>query len=175
MKIAEVYIHETSVVESKTIGPGSKIWHFSHVRAGAEIGKNCVLGQNTYVAPTVVIGDGCKIQNNVSIYDGVTLGQNVFVGPSVVFTNVTTPRAHVDRSDAFEETVVKTGASIGANATILAGNIIGEYALVGAGAVVTSDVPDFACVVGNPARQIGMVCTCGELLNDGSCDRCSNA
>ena len=157
--------HDTAIVsDDADIGADTSIWHWSHVRGGATIGRQCTLGQNVYVAPTAVVGDGVKIQNNVSIYDGVVLEDHVFCGPSAVFTNVTTPRAHVDRSDYFEQTLVKKGATIGANATILCGLTLGEYAFVGAGSVVTDDVKAYATVVGNPARQIGWSCRCGARL-----------
>jgi UDP-2-acetamido-3-amino-2,3-dideoxy-glucuronate N-acetyltransferase len=145
------------------IGPGTKIWHFVHVMPGAVVGERCVIGQGCFVG-NVRIGAGCKIQNNVSIYGGVTLEDDVFVGPSCVFTNVLHPRAHVERKAEFAPTLVKQGASLGANATIVAGVTIGRFALIGAGAVITDDVPDHAIVVGNPARRIGWACSCGETL-----------
>ena len=144
------------------IGPGTKIWHFSHILKDCRIGENCNIGQNVVIGPEVTIGRGCKIQNNVSVYQGVTLEDDVFCGPSMVFTNVFNPRAHIRRMDEVRPTLVKTGASIGANATIVCGTTIGRYAFVGAGAVVTKDVPDYALVVGNPARQIGWMCSCGD-------------
>lgn len=160
-----VKIHETAIVDrGAKIGAGTAVWHWTHVREGAQIGQDCVLGQNVYVAPTVVIGRGVKIQNNVSIYDGVTLEDDVFCGPSAVFTNVRTPRSHVDRSSAFEPTLVKRGATIGANATVVCGVTIGEYAFVGAGAVVTHDVTPYSRVLGSPARHAGWSCRCGVSL-----------
>lgn len=161
----DVSIHPTAVIDSGvTIGKGSKIWHFSHVLGGVTIGENCVLGQNVVAGPNVTIGDRCKIQNNVSLYDGVRLADGVFCGPSCVFTNVVTPRAEYERKSEFLETPVGRGATIGANATIVCGNRIGAYALVAAGAVVTSDVPAHALVMGVPARQTGWVSHAGRKL-----------
>jgi len=173
----EYYVHPTAVIDQPCeIGEGSKIWHFSHVMANARIGKHCVLGQNVHIGPHVVIGDGVRIQNNVSVYSGVVLEDDVFCGPSCVFTNVVNPRSHVSRKEEFKSTLVRRGASIGANATIVCGNEIGAYAFVGAGAVVTRDVPDYALVVGNPARVVGWMCQCGEKLNlinkAAACGRC---
>ena len=162
---ASYYVHPTAVIEaSAEIGAGTKIWHFCHVLAQTRIGANCVLGQNVMAGPSVSIGSGCRIQNNVSIYKGVTLEDDVFCGPSMVFTNVVTPRAHVERKTEFGPTLVKRGATIGANATILCGTVIGRYAMVGAGAVVTRNVADHALVVGNPARRVGWVSAAGERL-----------
>jgi len=164
----EVFIHHTSVVDAGAeIGAGSKIWHFSHICSGAIIGKNCKLGQNVYIGGKVVIGNNVKIQNNVSVYDGVILEDNVFCGPSMVFTNVHTPRCEIIRNDmsAYRKTLVKCGATIGANVTIVCGVTIGEYAFIGAGAVITKDVPAFALVFGNPGRQSGWACKCGARLN----------
>ncbi len=159
------WAHPTAAIDRPArIGANTKIWHFCHVMSGARIGARCVLGQNVFVAATAEIGDGCRIQNNVSIYDGVRLGPDVFVGPSVVFTNVRTPRAFVDRKAAFELTVVERGASIGANATVLCGTTIGAYAFVAAGAVVTRDVPAHAVVSGVPARRAGWTCRCGATM-----------
>jgi len=159
------WAHPTAVVEAPAdIGAGTKIWHFCHVMPGARIGAGCVLGQNVFVGGRAALGDGCHIQNNVSIYDGVTLAAEVFVGPSAVFTNVRTPRALVDRKQAFAPTLVGRGATIGANATILCGTTVGECALVGAGAVVTRDVAPFALVTGVPARRVGWACRCGVPL-----------
>tara|TARA_Y100000588_G_scaffold43206_1_gene41112 strand:- start:17 stop:586 length:570 start_codon:yes stop_codon:yes gene_type:complete len=159
------FVHDSAVVDDGVaIGVGSKIWHFCHVLGGSRIGAGCVLGQNVMVGPDVDIGDGCKLQNNVSVYKGVTLEADVFCGPSCVFTNVLTPRSFVERKDEFEPTLVCQGASIGANATILCGTTVGQYAMIGAGAVVTRDVPDHALVVGNPSRQIGWVSRTGERL-----------
>lgn len=164
-------IHPTAIIDAPVdIGDGVSIWHFCHVSKGTQIGKDCVLGQNVTVGPDVRIGDGCKIQNNVSIYRGVTLEDQVFVGPSVVFTNVINPRAFIPRMAELRTTIVHTGASLGANSTIVCGVSIGRYAMVGAGAVVTRDVPNFAVVYGNPARVHGWVCRCGvrlaELMQD---------
>lgn len=162
-------VHPTACIDDPCeIGEGTKIWHFSHVLKDSRIGRDCSIGQNVVIGPNVTIGDGCKIQNNVSVYDGVTLEDNVFCGPSMVFTNVVNPRAEISRRDAFADTLVRTGATIGANATVVCGVEIGRYAFIGAGAVVTRDVPDFALMVGNPARQAGSMCVCGERLPDGA-------
>jgi len=151
-------IHETAVIDpGAEIGEGTRVWHFCHLMPGARVGRNCVLGQNVFVDNNVSVGDGCKVQNNVSIYNGVQLEEEVFIGPSVVFTNVINPRAFIERKHEFKPTLIERGASIGANATIVCGIRIGAYALIGAGAVVTRDVPAFAKMVGNPARQIGWV------------------
>jgi UDP-2-acetamido-3-amino-2,3-dideoxy-glucuronate N-acetyltransferase len=156
--------HPTSVIDDKTqIGDYTKIWHYSHVSTGVKIGRWCILGQNTYIGKNVIVGDNVKIQNNVSIYEGVTIEDDVFIGPSVVFTNVINPRSFIERKDEFKPTLVKQGASIGANATILCGVTVGEYAMVGAGAVVTKDVPDYTIVVGNPAKKIGVTNQEGDL------------
>jgi UDP-2-acetamido-3-amino-2,3-dideoxy-glucuronate N-acetyltransferase len=167
-------VHPSAIVDDgAVVGDDTKIWHFCHVSRGARIGKGCVLGQNVYVASTARIGDGVRVQNNVSIYDGVFLDADVFVGPSAVFTNVVRPRANVSRKDEYAETRVGRGATIGANATIVCGTQIGDYAFVGAGAVVTREVAAHAIVVGNPARQHGWACRCGERLPDsGTCSRC---
>lgn len=158
-------IHATAIIDDgATVGPGTRVWHWTHVCANAQIGADCVLGQNVYVGPGVRVGARCKIQNNVSVYEGVDLEDDVFVGPSAVFTNVRNPRAHVSRRDAFERTIVRRGATIGANATILCGREIGSFSFVGAGAVVTADVVPHSLVVGTPARHRGWVCTCGERL-----------
>ena len=160
-----IFIHESSYVdEGAVIGDGTKIWHFSHVLSGAQIGERCSLGQNVNVGSRAVIGNGVKIQNNVSIYDDVIIEDDVFCGPSCVFTNVINPRAFVERKDEYKKTVVKKGASIGANATIVCGVTIGEYALVGAGAVVTKDVPPYALVYGSPARVMGKVDRDGNIV-----------
>ena len=162
-----VFIHETALVDDGVeIGAGAKIWHFVHVLTGSKIGAGSNLGQNVMVGPHVTVGAGCKIQNNVSVYKGVTLEDDVFCGPSCVFTNVLTPRAFVERKDEFAPTLVRKGATIGANATIVCGNTIGAYAMIGAGAVVTKDVADHALVVGNPARRIGWVSRSGDRLGD---------
>lgn len=161
-----VFKHASAVVDQGAkIGLGSRIWHFSHVCAGAEIGSGVSLGQNVFVGNKVRIGDHCKIQNNVSVYDNVTLNEGVFCGPSVVFTNVHNPRALVERKDQFLDTLVKRGATLGANCTIVCGVTIGAFAFIGAGSVVTKDVPDFALIVGIPGRQIGWMSAYGERLN----------
>jgi UDP-2-acetamido-3-amino-2,3-dideoxy-glucuronate N-acetyltransferase len=159
------FVHETAVVDANvTIGEKTKIWHFTHVLGNSRIGARCSIGQNASIGPDVTIGNGCKIQNNVSVYKNVTLEDDVFCGPSMVFTNVLTPRAFIERKDEFGDTLVKKGATIGANATIVCGHTIGEFAMVGAGAVVTKDVPAYALVVGNPARRIGWVSRAGDRL-----------
>ena len=159
------FVHSSAIVaDGAVIGAGSKIWHFCHVMAKARLGERCVLGQNVMIGPDVVIGDGCKLQNNVAVYTGVTLEDEVFCGPSCVFTNVLTPRAFVERKAEFLPTLVKRGATIGANATIICGVTIGCYAMVGAGAVVTRDVRDYALVIGNPARERGWVSRTGDVL-----------
>lgn len=163
----DAFVHESAYIdEPSTIGANTKIWHFCHILANTHIGDNCVLGQNVVVGPNVKVGNDCKIQNNVSLYKGVELADGVFCGPSCVFTNVLTPRAQVERKDEFGATPVGRGATIGANATIVCGHRIGEYAMVAAGAVVTKDVPPFALVAGVPARQIGWVSKAGERLDD---------
>lgn len=163
----EYFVHESSCVDQPCeIGEGTKVWHFCHIMAGAKIGRRCVLGQNVMVGPGVVIGDGVKVQNNVSLYTGVVLEDDVFIGPSAVFTNVMTPRSHVSRKHEFQQTLVRRGATIGANATVVCGVVIGRYAFVGAGAVVTRDVPDHALVYGNRARRRGWMCECGVRLPD---------
>lgn len=170
----EIFVHPTAIVEEPVkIGPGTKIWHFSHVMTGAHIGAGCILGQNVFVASTVKVGDHVKIQNNVSLYDGVELEADVFCGPSVVFTNVTNPRSFVPRRQTFKKTLVQRGATLGANATILCGITIGCYAFIGAGSVVTKDVPNCALVYGNPARLKGWICQCGiKLKKHGRCWIC---
>jgi UDP-2-acetamido-3-amino-2,3-dideoxy-glucuronate N-acetyltransferase len=158
-------VHESTYVNAGAkIGAGTRIWHFSNILGGVVIGRDCVISQNVMIGPDVVVGDNCKIQNNVSLYKGVVLEDGVFCGPSCVFTNVNTPRAEISRKHVFLETRVGRGATIGANATIVCGNRIGQYALIGAGAVVTKPVPDHALVVGNPARQRGWVSHAGEIL-----------
>lgn len=162
----EYFIHPSSYVdEGCSIGKGTKIWHFSHIMSSCKIGERCNIGQNVVISPGVKLGNGCKIQNNVSIYTGVECEDDVFLGPSCVFTNVINPRAFIERKSEYRKTVVKKGASIGANATIVCGHDIGRYAFVGAGAVVTKNVPDYAMVYGSPARVQGYVCKCGEKLS----------
>ena len=162
------FIHPSSFIDDQVIiGHETKIWHFSHILGETKIGNKCVIGQNVMIGPNVEIGDGCKIQNNVALYKGVRLEDDVFCGPSCVFTNVLTPRAHVERKDEFEQTCVNRGATIGANATIVCGNTLGKYCMVSAGAVVTKDVLDFALVVGVPAKQVGWVSRSGVRLSDG--------
>jgi UDP-2-acetamido-3-amino-2,3-dideoxy-glucuronate N-acetyltransferase len=169
MIAADCFVHESSYVdEGCEIGTGTKIWHFSHVMAGARIGRGCNIGQNVVVSPGVVIGDNVKIQNNVSVYTGVILEDDVFCGPSMVFTNVVNPRSHVSRKDEYRQTLVRRGASLGANSTIVCGHTIGRYAFVAAGAVITKDVPDYGLAVGNPARLTGWICACGLKLTAGS-------
>jgi UDP-2-acetamido-3-amino-2,3-dideoxy-glucuronate N-acetyltransferase len=163
----QYFIHPTAVIDDNVaIGKGTKIWHFSHILPGSKIGENCNIGQNVVIGPEVTIGKGCKIQNNVSIYKGITLEDEVFCGPSVVFTNVFNPRAHIRRMGELRRTLVKKGATLGANCTIICGCTIGRHAFVGAGSVVTKDIPDHALVVGNYARRVGWMCQCGEKLND---------
>lgn len=166
MNTKKFFAHETAVIDDGcAIGEGTKIWHFSHIMTNAQIGENCNIGQNVVVSPNVVLGKNVKVQNNVSIYSGVTCEDDVFLGPSMVFTNVINPRSAVVRRGEYLKTVVKKGASIGANATIVCGNNIGEYALIGAGAVVTKPVKPFALVVGNPSKQIGWISEFGHRLN----------
>jgi UDP-2-acetamido-3-amino-2,3-dideoxy-glucuronate N-acetyltransferase len=161
----DYFAHETVVIdEGCKIGKGTKIWHFSHIMTGAEIGENCNIGQNVVVSPGVKLGENVKVQNNVSIYTGVICDDDVFLGPSMVFTNVINPRSQIIRRDNYETTIVEKGASVGANSTIICGNIIGRYAFVGAGAVVTKDVKPYALVVGNPARQTGWMSEYGHKL-----------
>jgi UDP-2-acetamido-3-amino-2,3-dideoxy-glucuronate N-acetyltransferase len=165
----EYFAHETTVIDDGcTIGSGTKIWHFSHIMPGCEIGENCNIGQNVVISPDVVLGSNVKVQNNVSIYTGVICEDDVFLGPSMVFTNVINPRSAVIRKDEYARTLVKKGASIGANATIVCGHDIGSFAFIGAGAVVTKEVPDYALVVGNPARQIGWMSEFGHRLKFGA-------
>jgi UDP-2-acetamido-3-amino-2,3-dideoxy-glucuronate N-acetyltransferase len=175
------FVHQSSYVDEPCeIGDGTKIWHFSHVMANSKIGRGCNIGQNVVISPQVRIGDNVKIQNNVSVYTGVELEDDVFCGPSMVFTNVINPRSEIVRRDEYRRTLVKKGASIGANATVVCGHTIGRYAFIGAGAVVTRDVPDFGLVVGNPGRVVGWMCRCGVKLGLGvagpdetaSCEAC---
>jgi UDP-2-acetamido-3-amino-2,3-dideoxy-glucuronate N-acetyltransferase len=182
------FVHSSSFVDDGvTIGAGSKIWHFCHVLSASTIGEHCIIGQNCMIGPDVTIGNRCKLQNNVSIYKGVTLEDNVFCGPSCVFTNVYNPRAFIERKTEFRPTLVKSGATIGANATIICGTTIGRYAIIAAGAVVKADVPDYAIVAGVPAGKVGWACKCGTTLKfDGKmvaaegkapktlCDFCGN-
>ncbi|HET6892070.1 MAG TPA: acyltransferase [Pyrinomonadaceae bacterium] len=176
----EYIAHPSAVVdEGAQIGPGTRIWHWTHICAGAKIGERCTLGQNVFVGNRVIIGNNVKVQNNVSIYDNVTLEDDVFCGPSMVFTNVINPRSHVPRKNEFKSTLVKIGATIGANATVLCGNTIGRYAMIAAGAVVTRDVVDYALMMGVPAVRRGWACQCGEILpasmrESVSCGRCEN-
>ncbi|MCM8815474.1 MAG: N-acetyltransferase [Candidatus Omnitrophica bacterium] len=163
--MSDYFVHHSSFVDDNVvIGKGTKIWHFCHILSNTKIGENCVLGQNVMVGPSVTIGNNCKIQNNVSIYMGVILEDDVFCGPSCVFTNVINPRAFIERKHEFKQTLVKKGATIGANATIICGNTIGSYAFVGAGAVVSKSIRNYALAVGIPARQVGWVCKCGTTL-----------
>jgi UDP-2-acetamido-3-amino-2,3-dideoxy-glucuronate N-acetyltransferase len=162
----DFFVHESSYVDQPCeIGPDTKIWHFSHIMKDCRIGSHCNIGQNVVVSPGVVIGNNVKIQNNVSVYTGVILEDDVFCGPSMVFTNVINPRSHVTRKDEYKTTLVRRGASIGANCTIVCGTTIGQYAFIGAGSVVTRDVPDYALLYGNPARQHGWMCNCGVRLD----------
>ncbi|MFN0034532.1 MAG: acyltransferase [Saprospiraceae bacterium] len=168
------FSHPSAIIDDGAqIGEGTRIWHFCHVSAQSVLGQNCVLGQNVFVANGVTLGNGVKVQNNVSIYTGVTCEDDVFLGPSMVFTNVVNPRSFVERKTEFRPTLVKQGASIGANATILCGVTLGRYCMVGAGAVVTKDVPDFALVAGVPAKQIGWVSRLGHRLQPDSDDKAS--
>ena len=159
------YVHPSSYIdEDCQIGDGTTIWHFCHVMKGCRIGKKCNLGQNVVISPGVIVGDNVRIQNNVSVYTGVIIEDDVFLGPSCVFTNVINPRSFISRKNEYKETVLKKGCSLGANCTIVCGHIVGRYALIGAGAVVTKDVPDYAVIVGNPGRIKGYICECGESL-----------
>ena len=171
---SDVFIHPTAIVDDKVqIGKGTKIWHFSHILSGSKIGENCNIGQNVVIGPDAVIGNKCKIQNNVSVYKGVILEDGVFCGPSMVFTNIFNPRAEIGKMNQVRPTLVKKGATLGANCTIVCGHTIGSYAFIGAGAVVTKDVPNHALMVGNPAKQIGWMCECGEKLDDNNkCSSC---
>ena len=178
----DYFAHETACIDDGAkIGAGTRIWHFSHIMPDTRLGKNCNLGQNVVVSPGCVIGDNVKIQNNVSIYTGVVIEDDVFCGPSMVFTNVVNPRSHIERKSEYKTTLVRRGATIGANATVVCGNTLGRYCFIGAGSVVTRDVPDFALVVGNPGRVRGYVCSCGVKLGltsdtdvdeEGRCEAC---
>jgi len=174
----DYFVHESSYIDEPCkIGKGTKIWHFSHIMKDSEIGEYCNIGQNVVISPGVKLGHGVKIQNNVSVYTGVICEDHVFLGPSCVFTNVINPRAFVERKDEYKTTLIKKGASIGANATVVCGATIGKYALVGAGAVVTKDVKDYCIVAGNPAKIIGYICECGEKIrfenNSAKCVHCN--
>lgn len=178
MSDKKYFVHESSYVDEPCqIGEGTKIWHFSHIMKNSVIGERCNIGQNVVISPDVILGNNVKVQNNVSVYTGVICEDDVFLGPSCVFTNVINPRSFIERKEEYKKTVVKKGASIGANATIVCGYNIGRYAFVGAGTVVTKDIPDYALVVGNPARIIGYVCKCGNRLekreNDYICRSCN--
>jgi UDP-2-acetamido-3-amino-2,3-dideoxy-glucuronate N-acetyltransferase len=170
--IPNVFIHESSYIETKEISEGTKIWHFCHIMKNVKIGKNCSIGQNCVIGPNVTIGNGCKIQNNISIFEGVTLEDNVFVGPNVSFTNVINPRAFISRKDQFMSTLIKEGASLGSNSTIVCGNIIGKYSFVGAGCLINRDIVDYEMVVGNPQRHLDWICECGIRLKKFSCISC---
>ncbi len=176
----EYFVHPTAVVdEAVKIGEGTKIWHFTHIMPGARIGENCIIGQNVFIGAGAVLGDNIKVQNNVSIYDGVILEDDVFCGPSMVFTNVFNPRSFISRRREFQKTLVLRGATIGANVTIVCGNTIGQYAFIGAGSVVTKDVPDYALVYGNPGKVKGWVCQCAEEIafrsGKASCKTCGKS
>lgn len=165
--MADYFVHESSYVDDDVeIGEDTKIWHFCHVQKGARLGRNCSLGQNVNIGSNVKIGDGVRIQNNVSVYEGVEIEDNVFCGPSCVFTNVATPRAHFPVHGVYAKTLIKEGASLGANSTVVCGHTVGRSALIAAGAVVTKDVKDFALMAGVPARQVGWVCECGRRLGE---------
>jgi UDP-2-acetamido-3-amino-2,3-dideoxy-glucuronate N-acetyltransferase len=166
--MADYFAHESCYIDDGCqIGEDTKIWHFSHVMPRARIGRRCNIGQNVVIAADVIVGDNVKIQNNVSVYTGVTLEDDVFCGPSMVFTNVINPRSAISRKDEYRPTLVRRGATLGANSTILCGHTVGRHALVGAGTVVTRDVPDYALVIGNPGRVVGWVCVCGVKVAAG--------
>lgn len=175
----DYFVHESSYIDDNVkIGKGTKIWHFSHIMSDAIIGENCNIGQNVVISPGVILGNGVKVQNNISIYSGVICEDNVFLGPSMVFTNVINPRAFIERKHEFKQTLVKKGASIGANATVVCGYTVGQYSLIGAGTVVTKNVPDFALYLGNPGRITGWVCQCGVKLKfvngEATCEACGD-
>jgi len=175
--MSDFFVHESSYVDEYCeIGKGTKIWHFSHIMANCKIGENCNIGQNVVISPNVILGNGVKVQNNVSVYTGVICEDDVFLGPSCVFTNVINPRSFISRKDEYRKTVIGKGASIGANATIVCGHNIGKYAFIAAGAVVTKDIPDYALVMGNPARVKKYVCQCSEEMkwtnNEFTCPSC---
>lgn len=173
--MGEYFVHESSYIDDGVeIGGGTKIWHFCHIQKGAQIGEKCSIGQNVNVSNNVKIGNGCKLQNNVSVYEGVELEDFVFCGPSMVFTNDLTPRAKYPKGrEGYKKTLLKTGATVGANATIVCGNTLGKWCMIASGAVVTKDVPDYALMAGVPAKQIGWVCKCGEVLKRGLiCNKC---
>ncbi len=176
--MASPFIHESAYVDDGAkIGADTKVWHFCHVLGGAVIGERCSLGQNVVVMNGVRIGNNVKIQNNVSVYEGVEIEDDVFCGPSMVFTNVINPRSHVPRKTEYRETLVRRGSSIGANATIVCGVTLGEYSFIGAGSVVTGDVPPYALIVGVPGKRVGWMCQCGERLPDsgnGTCAKCGS-
>jgi len=176
----DYFVHPTAVVDEPVdIGEGTKIWHFTHVMSGARIGTNCVIGQNVFIGSGAVLGNSTKVQNNVSIYDGVVLEDHVFCGPSMVFTNVFNPRSFISRKKEFRNTLVRRGATIGANVTIVCGNTIGQYAFIGAASVVTRDVPDYALVYGNPGKVKGWICQCAEEITfrsgKASCKACGKS
>ncbi|MBN2038725.1 MAG: N-acetyltransferase [Spirochaetes bacterium] len=165
--MSDFFVHESSYVDDNVqIGKDTKIWHFSHVLGNSVIGERCIIGQNVVLGPNVKVGNGCKMQNNVSVYPGVELEDDVFCGPSMVFTNVINPRAFIERKHEFKKTLIKKGATLGANSTIVCGNTIGEFAMIAAGAVVTKDVLDYALMAGVPAKRIGWVCECGVTLHN---------
>ncbi len=171
--MSKAYIHESSYVDDDVvIGDDTKVWHFCHIQKGARIGERCSMGQNVNIGNNVKIGNGVRIQNNVSVYEGVEIEDNVFCGPSCVFTNVTTPRAHFPVHGIYAKTIVREGASLGANSTVVCGHNVGLSALIAAGAVVTHDVPDYALMAGVPARRIGWVCECGQRLDEKLCCSC---
>jgi len=175
--MADYFVHDTARVdEGALIGAGTKVWHFSHIMPGAVVGERCSIGQNVNIGSKAVVGNGVKVQNNVSIYDSIVIEDDVFCGPSCVFTNVVNPRAFVERKTEYKEIRIKKGASIGANATVVCGVTLGEYCFIGAGAVITKDVPAYALMVGVPAKRVGWACECGEILpgfeRDIQCPRC---